>query len=202
MPTTAGISSRHARSPRHDDADAEFPSRSGPIADLGITWEWDDMHMPGALSALGGDYAVGHRVRDGVRPQANGARRSRCASGSGMGTRTTGSRPRSRRRSRARCGSAGTEQARAAIKTRRRVLARACSAGRCSAAYAWVAARPVETMPAAELAETWDEVWARIGRCWAIHFYRHSRAIPGPRRPGRPVRVGDRGADAGRGARA
>ena len=45
-----------------------------------------------------------------------------------------------------------------------------------SAAYAWVAARPVETMPPPELAETWDEVWARIGRCWAIHFY----AIRGP----------------------
>ena len=45
-----------------------------------------------------------------------------------------------------------------------------------SAAYAWVAARPVETMPAAELAETWDEVWARIGRCWSIHFF----AIRGP----------------------
>ena len=55
------------------------------------------------------------------------------------------------------------------------VLARAGRA-RGPRRYAWVAARPVETMPAAELADTWDEVWARIGRCWSIHFY----AIRGP----------------------
>ncbi len=44
------------------------------------------------------------------------------------------------------------------------------------AVYAWVAERPVETMPAAGLADTWDEAWRRIGRCWSIHFY----AIRGP----------------------
>ena len=42
--------------------------------------------------------------------------------------------------------------------------------------YGWVAAVPVETMPADELAAAWDEAWARIGRCWSIHFY----AIRGP----------------------
>ena len=68
-----------------------------------------------------------------------------------------------------------TEAARAAIKTADAYWHER-AVPEVSAAYAWVASRPVETMPAAELAETWDEVWARIGRCWSIHFY----AIRGP----------------------
>jgi hypothetical protein len=42
--------------------------------------------------------------------------------------------------------------------------------------YEWVAALPVETMPADDLAAAWDEAWERIGRCWSIHFH----AIRGP----------------------
>src|SRR4029077_10609315 len=42
--------------------------------------------------------------------------------------------------------------------------------------YAWVGARPVETADPAAVPEGGDEVWQRIGRAWAIHFY----AIRGP----------------------
>ena len=35
----------------------QFPVEWLDPSDAEITWEWDDMHMPGALSALAGDYA-------------------------------------------------------------------------------------------------------------------------------------------------
>ena len=34
----------------------QFPVEWLDPSDAEITWEWDDMHMPGALSALAGDY--------------------------------------------------------------------------------------------------------------------------------------------------
>ena len=50
---------------------------------------------------------------------------------------------------------------------------RACPSS--ARSYAWVAARPVETMPAAA-SPTLGRGLERIGRCWSIHFY----AIRGP----------------------
>ena len=88
---------------------------------------------------------------------------------------TTGSRPTSRRRNRPPCGSAGPRKPGPRSSWPRRI-GTSEAVPEVRAAYAWVAARPVETMPAADLAETWDEVWERIGRCWSIHFY----AIRGP----------------------
>ena len=76
---------------------------------------------------------------------------------------------------RRRCGRAATRRARAQIPLtdaywRERAIPEL------RAHYGWVAAAPVEAMPADELAAAWDEAWARIGRCWSIHFY----AIRGP----------------------
>ena len=152
----------------------QFPVEWLDPSDAEITWEWDDMHMPGALSALAGDYtwvigagmAYGHQ-RMGTPVEM----RVRVWNGYayyGLATDVP-------------------EAEQEAMWERRTVAARAAikdadaywherAVPEVSAAYAWVAARPVETMPLPELAETWDEVWARIGRCWAIHFY----AIRGP----------------------
>ena len=152
----------------------QFPVEWLDPSDAEITWEWDDMHMPGALSALAGDYtwvigagmAYGHQRmgtagRDAgpglerVRLLRPGDRRPRGGTGGDVGAPDR------------RCP-CGIQDADAYWHER--------AVPEVSAAYAWVAARPVETMPLPELAETWDEVWARIGRCWAIHFY----AIRGP----------------------
>ena len=132
------------------------------------------MHMPGALSALAGDYAkviatgmaYGH-LRLGTPVEM----RIRIWNGYayyGLATDVPEAEQ-------AAMWERRTEAARAAIKTADAYW-RERAVPEVSAAYAWVAARPVETMPAAELAETWDEVWERIGRCWSIHFY----AIRGP----------------------
>jgi pyruvate,water dikinase len=152
----------------------QFPIEWRDPSDADITWEWDDMHMPGALSALAGDYtevigagmAYGHK-RMGTPVEM----RVRVWNGYayyGLATDVP-------------------EAEQAAMWERRTVAERAAikvadaywnerAVPEVRAAYAWVAARPVETMPLPELADMWDEVWARIGRCWAIHFY----AIRGP----------------------
>ena len=176
-PTTAGTSSRPARSPRPRSID-DRPSSpsSGSIRPIPrspgngttCTCRGRSRRSPvttSGSSAPGWRTAI-ERMGDPGRdadPDLERVRllraRDRCPGG-GTGRR---------------CGSAGPRLRRAAIKTTDAYWhERAVPEVR--AAYAWVAARPVETMPAAELAETWDEVWARIGRCWSIHFY----AIRGP----------------------
>jgi phosphohistidine swiveling domain-containing protein len=155
-------------------SDGEFPIDWLDPSDTEITWEWDDMHMPGALSALAGDYAeviaagmaYGHQ-RLGTPVEM----RIRIWNGYAYyGLATEVPEP-----EREAMWQRRTEGARAAIRTAEAYWFEQ-AVPEVSAAYAWVAARPVETMPAPELAETWDEVWERIGRCWAIHFY----AIRGP----------------------
>ncbi len=152
----------------------QFPVEWLDPSDAEITWEWDDMHMPGALSALAGDYtwvigagmAYGHK-RMGTPVEM----RVRVWNGYayyGLATDVP-------------------EAEQQAMWERRTVAARAAirdadaywherAVPEVTAAYAWVAASPVETMPLGDLAGTWDEVWARISRCWAMHFY----AIRGP----------------------
>ncbi|MEP6638637.1 MAG: PEP-utilizing enzyme [Chloroflexota bacterium] len=153
--------------------DAEFPIAWVDPADAEMTWEWDDMHMPIAVPALGGDYvrvicagmAYGYR-RLGTPAEL----RVRIWNGYayfGLFTEVAEAEQAAMWQRR-------TEAARAAIPIADAYWRRAVPELR--AAYAWVAARPVETMPADELAGAWDEVWARISRCWAIHFY----AIRGP----------------------
>ena len=152
----------------------DFPIEWLDPSDREITWEWDDMHMPGALSALAGDYvkviaagmAYGHQ-RLGTPVEM----RIRIWNGYayfGLATDVPESEHAAMWQRR-------TEGARAAIGTAHAYWHEE-AVPQVSAAYDWVAARTVETLPAAELADTWDEVWRRIERCWAIHFY----AIRGP----------------------
>ena len=154
-------------------------------SDREITWEWDDMHMPGVLSALAGDYAqviatgmaYGH-LRMGTPVEM----RIRIWNGYayyGLATDVP-------------------EAEQAAMWERRTVAARAAvqtadaywheqAVPQVSAAYDWVAARPVETLPAAALADTWDE----------DPLLCDPRSVPGPRGPRRPVRIGIPGVGAG-----
>ena len=153
---------------------AEFPVEWQDPSDPEITWEWDDMHMPGALSALAGDYvtviatgmAYGH-LRMGTPVQM----RIRIWNGYayfGLWTDVPEA-------DQAAMWEQRTEAERGAIKPADAYWHEQ-AVPEVRAAYAWVAAQPVETMSASDLAETWGEVWERIGRCWSIHFY----AIRGP----------------------
>ena len=51
---------------------------------------------------------------------------------------------------------------------------------------------PVETMPATALAATWGEAWAPDRPLLVDPFLRDPWAVPGPRGPRRPLRVGHR----------
>ena len=65
-PPTAGTSSRPDRSPpaeephdvRRDTTTDAFPIAWQEPEDAELTWEWDDMHMPTAVTPLAGDYNV------------------------------------------------------------------------------------------------------------------------------------------------
>ena len=177
-PPTAGISSRRDRSRRpHDDDRQRVPDRAGPIRPTRrspgngttCTCPRPCRRSPGTTSdviATGMAYGYQRLGTPGRDPDQSLERvcllraRDRCPrGGAGRDVGAPDGGGRARRASR-----------------RPHAYWRDVAVPELSAAYAWVAARPVETMPAGELAETWDEVWARIGRCWSIHFY----AIRGP----------------------
>jgi phosphohistidine swiveling domain-containing protein len=142
--------------------------------DADLTWEWDDMHMPAAVTPLAGDYAMvlGEGFAYGYeRLEIPYQVHTRVFNGYVYYAFTS--------------GVPETERAAAAdryTEARRRTIevSGAYWHGRAipelTDIYGWVAARPVETAAPEALAEAWDEVWRRISRAWAIHFY----AIRGP----------------------
>jgi phosphohistidine swiveling domain-containing protein len=153
---------------------SEFPVTWLEPGDADLTWEWDDMHMPAAVTPLAGDYVmvigagfayayerleVPYHVRTRIW---NGYCYFAFSSGlpdseqAGVADRYTAAR-------RAAIEISDAYWHERAIPELREI-------------YGWVAARAVETMPLDELAETWEAVWRRIGRAWDIHFY----AIRGP----------------------
>ncbi len=151
-----------------------FPVEWVDPSDPEISWEWDDMHMPAALSELAGDYVrllgagMGYGHRKLGTPVKMLVRVWNGYAYFGLATDVPESEQ-------AAMWERRTEGARGRIPLTERYW-REAAVPELRAVYAWVAERPVEAMPAAELANTWDEVWARIGRCWSIHFY----AIRGP----------------------
>jgi phosphohistidine swiveling domain-containing protein len=152
----------------------EFPVTWLEPDDPQLTWDWDDMHVPAAVTPLAGDYAlvVGEGFAYGYeRLEVPYRVRARVLNGYVYYAFTVD----------------GTEDEQAAAGDRytaaRREAIEVSEAywhGRAipelTEIYAWVAARPVETASLADLADTWDEVWRRISRAWGIHFY----AIRGP----------------------
>ena len=141
--------------------------------DAELTWEWDDMHMPIAVTPLSGDYNI--LMGDGF---AYGY--ERLSVSYRVLTRIWNcytyfaARNDYPEAERATADERYTEARRAVIPFADAYWRQAVV--ELSAIYEWVAARPVETASSVELAETWDDVWRRIGRAWAIHFY----AIRGP----------------------
>ena len=154
--------------------DPDFPVEWLTPHDTELSWEWDDMHMPMAVTPLGADY-----VRTLASGFAYGYQRLeipveilvRVWNGYVYFAVDT----------------AVPEAEQAAMWERRTEAARALipltdaywrekAIPELRGHYEWVAALPVETMPLDALATAWDEAWARIGRCWSIHFH----AIRGP----------------------
>ncbi len=151
----------------------DFPIAWLEPGDADLTWEWDDMHMPTAVTPLSGDYnlLMGHGFAYGYErlsvPYVVLARIWNCYTYFAWRNDYPDSE-------RASADGLYTEARRAAIPLADAYWRRAV--GELGEIYDWVAARPVETASAADLAEMWAEVWRRIGRAWSIHFY----AIRGP----------------------
>ena len=157
-----------------DMPDPGFPTEWVDPSDAGLTWEWDDMHMPRALGPLAGDYirilgaGMGYAYRKLGTPAEI---RVRVWNGYAYFALATDV-PEADRPA---MWAERTEGCRARIPVTESYW-RDDVVPEVSAIYAWVAAQPVEGMSGTELAATWDEAWARIGRCWSLHFY----AIRGP----------------------
>ena len=154
-------------------SDVEFPIVWREPDDAELTWEWDDMHMPIAVTPLSGDYneLMGTGFAYGYErlsvPYEVLTRICNCYTYFAWRNPF----PESEREA---ADERYTAARRAAIPTSDAYWRRAVTELR--QIYDWVADQPVETAPAAELAETWDEAWRLIGRAWGIHFY----AIRGP----------------------
>jgi len=159
-------------SPTPSETDA-FPIDWLAPDDAGLTWEWDDMHMPTAVTPLSGDYNIlmGAGFAYGYErlsvPYEVLTRIWNCYT-------YFASRNHYPESERAAADERYTEARRAAIPLADAYWQRAVTELR--EIYDWVEGRPVETAAHADLADTWDEVWDRIGRAWSIHFY----AIRGP----------------------
>ncbi len=155
-------------------SDAEFQVAWEEPWDPERTWTWDDMHMPFALSPLAGDYVrlMGAGFAYGYRHLGLPIEmHTRIWNGYAYfawksdGTTSEGSEVWDRMPDACRARIPITD-----AYWRERALPELHET------YAGIAARPVETMPAAALADAWDGAWAGIARTWAIHFL----AIRGP----------------------
>jgi phosphohistidine swiveling domain-containing protein len=152
----------------------EFPVAWLEPGDAELTWDWDDMHVPGAVTPLAGDYAcvVGEGFAYGYeRLEVPYQVHARVWNHYVYYAFTTGLPD-----------SEAPSVADAYTKARRQAIEVADAYWQeraipeLKAIYDWVATRPVEASSLGDLAETWDEVWRRITRAWSIHFY----AIRGP----------------------
>ena len=152
----------------------DFPVEWDEPHDAELSWEWDDMHMPHALTPMAGDFIrtlasgfayayqrldvpinIVGRVWNGYAYFALDTEVPEAEQPAMWDRRTEGAR--------ARIPLTEAYWREEAVPELLRH-------------YAWIDGLAVETLPADELAERWDEAWTRIGRCWSIHFY----AIRGP----------------------
>jgi pyruvate,water dikinase len=151
-----------------------FPFEWLEPADAELSWEWDDMHMPFALSPLAGDYVkvIGEgfayryeRLELPMRVLArvwNGYAYFAVRSGEAGGSsdRYTDRSLAARRSTVPIAGDYWRERALRELPE----------------LYTAVDGVPVETLSFDELATAWEPAWGRIGRAWRIHFF----AITGP----------------------
>jgi phosphohistidine swiveling domain-containing protein len=149
-----------------------FPFEWLEPADAELSWEWDDMHMPFALSPLAGDYVkvIGEgfayryeRLELPLQILArvwNGYAYFAARVGEPDDKRFTDKNLAARRAVVPITGAYWRERALRELPE----------------LYSEVDGVPVETLTADELAAAWEPAWGRISRAWRIHFF----AITGP----------------------
>ena len=151
-----------------------FPFEWLEPADAELSWEWDDMHLPFALSPLAGDYAklmgegFAYRYERLELPMQILARVWNgyaffAARYGDPGESSEHFNDRNVAARRATVPIAGDYWRERALRELPEL-------------YAAVDGVPVETLTSEELAAAWEPAWGRIGRAWKIHFF----AITGP----------------------
>ncbi|MGH2452208.1 MAG: PEP-utilizing enzyme [bacterium] len=146
----------------------EFPVTWEDPSDPDLSWEWDDMHTPGILTPLAGDYSriISHGIT--YRFERFGVPiRFHCRIFNGYAFFAeqilvpASEMPRVR------------EQAQAS----RRAQARAVRGywdqkvfPALQQTYAWMHAAPIESDPPRAVAALWEEVWTRARWLWGLHF--------------------------------
>jgi len=151
-----------------------FPFAWRVPGDASLSWEWDDMHTPFALSPLAGDYfellSEGFSYRY-QKLEIPARVIGRVWNGYAYFAFDLGVSKGEKEATEAR----GTAARRAAVP-----LAGAYWRDRAMpelrAIYEHVDGVPVADLEAADLADAWEDAWRRCGRAWKIHFY----AITGP----------------------
>ncbi len=146
-----------------------FPVTWDDPSDAQLSWEWDDMHFPHALTPLSGDYAM-RAISPGFnyRYKQHGLPiEARCRIINGYAYFATrfevpdSDRPRVReqaqesRRAQARIVRTYWEQK--VLPTLRTT-------------YQWLQEAPIETAPLATVAHAWDELWTRAPYLHGLHF--------------------------------
>jgi pyruvate,water dikinase len=147
----------------------DFPVEWVEPRDPELTWYWDDMHMPQALTPLACDYVrmMGMGFGYGYERLALPIEvKVRIWNGFAYFTADIPL----------------PEDEHAAIWERRKEASRAEIGGthaywfdhalpEIKGIYEAVTATPVETLRLDELAVAWEWAWQRLGRCWSVHFY-------------------------------
>jgi len=159
-----------AGSQAHDD----FPITWNDPSEEGLTWDWDDMHMPHALTPLSADYVTTLGAGFRYRYQRLGVPIDvlcRVWNGYAFFALKTD------------WPAEEQEAALAALPDVRRAhIPRALrfwteqALPEQRALRAWFRALRVDDLSPDALADAWDEAWQRADRAWKVHFY----AITGP----------------------
>ena len=151
-----------------------FPFAWRDAGDASLTWEWDDMHTPVALSPLAGDYfeVIGEGFSYRYQKLEIPARAlGRVWNGYAYMAFDWGVPKEEQEATMAR----SMESRKAAVP-----LAGAYWRDRAMpelrAIYEHVDGVPVADLDPSDLADAWEDAWRRCGRAWKIHFY----AIVGP----------------------
>ncbi|HEY3249437.1 MAG TPA: PEP-utilizing enzyme [bacterium] len=159
---------REDRGDNVDEVSEEFPVIWEDPSDPELSWEWDDMHLPAPLPPLAADY-VRASIQAGIAyrfARAGIAGRFEVRIINGYAYFAFRYLTTNKAALRATALSARREQSRVMREYwDRKVLPVLL------ATYGWLISIPVESLPPAELAEVWDELWQRqISYVWGLHF--------------------------------
>lgn len=158
-------------------SDNDFPIVFADPADAQHTWERDDMHMPFALTPLAADFCVELIGRSFNPHYEMFGSRFRLYAAAWHGWAYFSGRPNVPEEEQKAAEARWAEAARGRIPITRaywndEVLPEL------RRIYEWIAAIPVDTLPADAAADAWLEAWDRTLRVWVLHFI----AIMGPYR--------------------